>query len=315
MAGRRRRLPGGLLGGAGRRAPATAAAGHAQGAARPGPALVRDGCPGRAAAPDRCAGPRRGGPGPGRRVRLGNGRPGLLGRPRRTVRARRHPDGAGVGLPRPHPGGRADRPRRGAAGRGPGDLVAGLLGPLPAPQPRDLVGPGRPPAPPRPRAPQRRRTLSVDAEHHRFHPVLLDGGERSAGRLGGRGDGQGGAGARARSLHPVRAPRPGGDRAPLRRPSRPPRTPRGPRRLRRRRCSPHRRGQDRTGRPRPRPGRHGEDERVPGGHGRPGPSPPDHRGAVPVRDSKNPGGPVLSVPASSFASFVAGVKAGEFGTV
>ncbi|MGW1432800.1 DUF397 domain-containing protein [Streptomyces sp. NPDC002431] len=38
-------------------------------------------------------------------------------------------------------------------------------------------------------------------------------------------------------------------------------------------------------------------------------------GVVPVRDSKNPSGPVLSVPAASFASFVAGVKAGEFGTV
>ncbi|GGV80995.1 hypothetical protein GCM10015535_20070 [Streptomyces gelaticus] len=38
-------------------------------------------------------------------------------------------------------------------------------------------------------------------------------------------------------------------------------------------------------------------------------------GTVPVRDSKNPGGPVLSVPAASFASFVAGVKAGEFGSV
>ncbi|WP_406014222.1 DUF397 domain-containing protein [Streptomyces sp. NBC_00984] len=39
------------------------------------------------------------------------------------------------------------------------------------------------------------------------------------------------------------------------------------------------------------------------------------RGVVPVRDSKNLGGPVLNVPAASFASFVAGVKAGEFGTV
>ncbi|MFD7897520.1 DUF397 domain-containing protein [Streptomyces sp. NPDC059743] len=35
-------------------------------------------------------------------------------------------------------------------------------------------------------------------------------------------------------------------------------------------------------------------------------------GVVPVRDSKNPGGPVLDVPAGAFASFVAGVKAGEF---
>ncbi|MFF9571954.1 DUF397 domain-containing protein [Streptomyces sp. NPDC014685] len=38
-------------------------------------------------------------------------------------------------------------------------------------------------------------------------------------------------------------------------------------------------------------------------------------GIVPVRDSKNPHGPVLAVPAVSFASFVAGVKAGEFGAV
>ncbi|MFE7425973.1 MULTISPECIES: DUF397 domain-containing protein [unclassified Streptomyces] len=37
-------------------------------------------------------------------------------------------------------------------------------------------------------------------------------------------------------------------------------------------------------------------------------------GMVPVRDSKDPRGPVLSVPAHAFASFVAGVKAGEFGT-
>ncbi|MFF2014064.1 DUF397 domain-containing protein [Streptomyces sp. NPDC058195] len=38
-------------------------------------------------------------------------------------------------------------------------------------------------------------------------------------------------------------------------------------------------------------------------------------GVVPVRDSKDPGGPVLSVAAVSFASFVAGVRAGEFGSV
>lgn len=38
-------------------------------------------------------------------------------------------------------------------------------------------------------------------------------------------------------------------------------------------------------------------------------------GIVPVRDSKNPGGPALSLPASAFSSFVAGVKHGEFGTV
>ncbi|MET9658975.1 DUF397 domain-containing protein [Streptomyces sp. NPDC006510] len=38
-------------------------------------------------------------------------------------------------------------------------------------------------------------------------------------------------------------------------------------------------------------------------------------GIVPVRDSKNPGGPVLNTSPASFASFVAGVKAGEIGTV
>ncbi|MEU2180289.1 DUF397 domain-containing protein [Streptomyces thermolilacinus] len=38
-------------------------------------------------------------------------------------------------------------------------------------------------------------------------------------------------------------------------------------------------------------------------------------GVVPVRDSKNPTGPALTVPAHAFVSFVAGVKAGEFGTV
>ncbi|MEV7870405.1 DUF397 domain-containing protein [Streptomyces sp. NPDC088124] len=37
-------------------------------------------------------------------------------------------------------------------------------------------------------------------------------------------------------------------------------------------------------------------------------------GVVPVRDSKDPNGPVLGFPVSSFASFVAGVKAGEFRT-
>ncbi|WP_019055401.1 DUF397 domain-containing protein [Streptomyces prunicolor] len=39
------------------------------------------------------------------------------------------------------------------------------------------------------------------------------------------------------------------------------------------------------------------------------------RGMVPVRDSKNPGGPVLGFPADAFTSFIAGVKAGTFGTV
>ncbi|WP_151773133.1 DUF397 domain-containing protein [Streptomyces abyssomicinicus] len=39
------------------------------------------------------------------------------------------------------------------------------------------------------------------------------------------------------------------------------------------------------------------------------------RGVVPVRDSKNPAGPVLALPAASFAAFVAGVRAGAFRTV
>lgn len=38
-------------------------------------------------------------------------------------------------------------------------------------------------------------------------------------------------------------------------------------------------------------------------------------GVVPVRDSKCAASPVLDLPARSFASFVAGVKAGEFGAV
>ncbi|MGW4030552.1 DUF397 domain-containing protein [Streptomyces sp. NPDC004838] len=38
-------------------------------------------------------------------------------------------------------------------------------------------------------------------------------------------------------------------------------------------------------------------------------------GLVPVGDSKNPSGPALAIPAPAFASFVAGVKAGEFGAV
>lgn len=37
-------------------------------------------------------------------------------------------------------------------------------------------------------------------------------------------------------------------------------------------------------------------------------------GIVPVRDSKTPRGPVLNVPVRAFASFVTGVKAGEFDT-
>ncbi|MFD8965917.1 DUF397 domain-containing protein [Streptomyces sp. NPDC059568] len=39
------------------------------------------------------------------------------------------------------------------------------------------------------------------------------------------------------------------------------------------------------------------------------------RGVVPVRDSKNPSGPVLDLPVGAFASFVAGVKAGKLDTV
>ncbi|MEU9335175.1 DUF397 domain-containing protein [Streptomyces sp. NPDC048290] len=34
-------------------------------------------------------------------------------------------------------------------------------------------------------------------------------------------------------------------------------------------------------------------------------------GVVPVRDSKNPAGPVLGFPVSSFALFVEGLKGGE----
>ncbi|WP_327384895.1 DUF397 domain-containing protein [Streptomyces sp. NBC_01207] len=37
-------------------------------------------------------------------------------------------------------------------------------------------------------------------------------------------------------------------------------------------------------------------------------------GTVPVRDSKNPGGPVLQFATPAFASFVASVKAEEFGS-
>ncbi|MET8501722.1 DUF397 domain-containing protein [Streptomyces microflavus] len=34
-------------------------------------------------------------------------------------------------------------------------------------------------------------------------------------------------------------------------------------------------------------------------------------GLVPVRDSKNTTGPVLSIPAAAFSAFVSGVKSGE----
>ena len=39
------------------------------------------------------------------------------------------------------------------------------------------------------------------------------------------------------------------------------------------------------------------------------------QGIVPVRDSKNPTGPVLGFPADAFTAFIAGVKTGTFGTV
>ncbi|MGW1186880.1 DUF397 domain-containing protein [Streptomyces sp. NPDC002559] len=39
------------------------------------------------------------------------------------------------------------------------------------------------------------------------------------------------------------------------------------------------------------------------------------RGVVPVRDSKNPDGAVLNTSIASFATFVASVKAGEFGAI
>ncbi|MER5490198.1 DUF397 domain-containing protein [Streptomyces sp. NPDC002490] len=38
-------------------------------------------------------------------------------------------------------------------------------------------------------------------------------------------------------------------------------------------------------------------------------------GTVPVRDSKDLTGPVLSFPTTAFSSFVSGVKGGDFGTV
>ncbi|MFB7953447.1 DUF397 domain-containing protein [Streptomyces sp. NPDC056045] len=38
-------------------------------------------------------------------------------------------------------------------------------------------------------------------------------------------------------------------------------------------------------------------------------------GLTAVRDSKNPDGPVLHISPASFAAFVAGVRAGGFGTV
>ncbi|WP_395292827.1 DUF397 domain-containing protein [Kitasatospora hibisci] len=38
-------------------------------------------------------------------------------------------------------------------------------------------------------------------------------------------------------------------------------------------------------------------------------------GVVPVRDSKDPGGPALVFPADAWRSFIAGVRTGELGTV
>ncbi|MGI5351836.1 DUF397 domain-containing protein [Streptomyces sp. CA-250714] len=37
-------------------------------------------------------------------------------------------------------------------------------------------------------------------------------------------------------------------------------------------------------------------------------------GVVPIRDSKNPTGPVLNLPTDAFTTFVASVKAGDWGT-
>ncbi|MFI9627435.1 DUF397 domain-containing protein [Streptomyces sp. NPDC052042] len=38
------------------------------------------------------------------------------------------------------------------------------------------------------------------------------------------------------------------------------------------------------------------------------------RGIVPVRDSKNPNGPVLNTTTHAFTTFVAGIKSGKFAT-
>ncbi|MGW1276205.1 DUF397 domain-containing protein [Streptomyces tsukubensis] len=38
-------------------------------------------------------------------------------------------------------------------------------------------------------------------------------------------------------------------------------------------------------------------------------------GIIPVRDSKNPTGPALALPAKAFSTFVAGIKSGELDTV
>ncbi|MEU3958831.1 DUF397 domain-containing protein [Streptomyces buecherae] len=38
----------------------------------------------------------------------------------------------------------------------------------------------------------------------------------------------------------------------------------------------------------------------------------DDRGVVPVRDSKNPGGPALAFEPAAWSAFIASIKAGEF---
>ncbi|MFJ4792592.1 DUF397 domain-containing protein [Kitasatospora purpeofusca] len=42
---------------------------------------------------------------------------------------------------------------------------------------------------------------------------------------------------------------------------------------------------------------------------------PDVPGLVPVRDSKDPSGPVLTFPTDAWHSFVTAIQAGEFGSV
>ncbi|MFF0508198.1 DUF397 domain-containing protein [Streptomyces fimicarius] len=37
-------------------------------------------------------------------------------------------------------------------------------------------------------------------------------------------------------------------------------------------------------------------------------------GIVPIRDSKNPTGPALTIPATAFTTFVTGVRTGDFDT-
>ncbi|MFE6750799.1 DUF397 domain-containing protein [Kitasatospora purpeofusca] len=42
---------------------------------------------------------------------------------------------------------------------------------------------------------------------------------------------------------------------------------------------------------------------------------PDAPGRVPVRDSKDPSGPVLTFPSDAWNAFIAALRADEFGTV